>query len=148
MPLPTLFTIGYEDTSLHDFLAALHDHQVQVVVDTRERAQSRRRGYSKTALSEALKAQGVNYRHLRALGTPAPVRQAYRLDRDFAALKAAYTLHLGAQQDALSELGQLAAAGRVALLCYEKHAGECHRSLIARRLQELGLVGEVVDLSA
>lgn len=146
MTAPTLHTIGYEDTPLDAFLSTLTASGITLVVDTRERAQSRRRGYSKTALGSALAEQGIAYRHLRALGTPPAVRKAYKLDKDFAALKAAYTLHLATQGDALDELGLLAARERVALLCYERHADECHRSLIARRLQELGLVGEVVNL--
>ena len=44
MPAPTLFTIGYEDAELQDFLDTLRAAGVELVVDTRERAQSRRRG--------------------------------------------------------------------------------------------------------
>ncbi|ACO47216.1 DUF488 domain-containing protein [Deinococcus deserti] len=146
MTLPRLLTIGYEDADLHDFLDTLRTAGVQVVVDTRERAQSRRRGYSKTALGMALAQQGIAYRHLRALGTPPGIRKAYKLNRDFAALKAGYTLHLATQGEALTELAALAARSRVALLCYEADPHECHRSLVARRLQELELVGEVEDL--
>lgn len=146
MPAPTLFTIGYEDAELHDFLDTLRAAGVELVVDTRERAQSRRRGYSKTALSTALEEQGIAYRHLRALGTPPVLRKAYKLGHDFGALKAGYTLHLATQGEVLEELGALAAQQRTALLCYERESGECHRSLIAARLQALGLVGEVEDL--
>ncbi|MFC4638744.1 DUF488 family protein [Deinococcus hohokamensis] len=146
MTPPTLWTIGYEDADLYAFLDTLKAAGVDLVVDTRERAQSRRKGYSKTALALALKSVDIEYRHLRALGTPPALRKAYRLDRDFAALKAGYTLHLATQGPALEELGALAARHRTALLCYEANAGECHRSLLARRLQALGLGGEVHDL--
>ena len=146
MTLPTLLTIGYEDAELGAFLATLHAAGVTLLVDTRERAQSRRRGYSKTALGLALKERGIGY-HLRALGTPPAIRKAYKLDRDFAALKAGYALHLATQGAALDELGALAARERVALLCYEADPQECHRSLIAERLQVLGLVGAVEDLA-
>ena len=108
----TIYTIGYEDAHLHDFLHTLTEAGVQLVVDTRERAQSRRQGYSKTALTAALGEQGIEYRHLRGLGTPPAIRKAYRLDHDFAALKAGYTLHLGTQGDALHELADLAAVLR------------------------------------
>ncbi|PTA67694.1 DUF488 domain-containing protein [Deinococcus arcticus] len=146
MTAPTLWTIGYEDAELPAFLDALKAAGVTMLVDTRERAQSRRRGYSKTALGQALAEQGMSYRHLRALGTPPALRKAYQLDKNFAALKAGYTLHLATQGEALDELGALAARERVALLCYEREAGACHRSLIAGRLQALGWVGDVVDL--
>ena len=143
---PTLLTIGYESADLDAFLATLSEHGVTLLVDTRERAQSRRRGYSKTALSTALAEQNIDYRHLRDLGTPPGIRKAYKLDRDFAALRAGYTLHLATQGVALEELGTLAARKRVCLLCYEAEAQECHRSLIAARLREMGLVGAVEDL--
>lgn len=146
MTLPTLWTVGYEGADQGAFLATLEAAGVTLLADTRERAQSRRRGYSKTPLSQALAERGIGYRHLRTLGTPPPVRKAYKLDHDFQALEAAYTLHLATQGEALEELGALAARERVALLCFEADPKACHRSLIARRLRALGLVGEVVDL--
>lgn len=146
MTPPTLHTIGYEDADLPAFLATLVSEGVTLVVDTRERAQSRRPGYSKTALAHALNEQGIAYRHLRALGTPPSIRKAYKLDKDFAALEAGYTLHLATQADALHELASLSAAQAVALLCYEHEPSECHRSLIAQRLMDMGLIGNVVDL--
>ncbi len=105
MTLPTLLTVGYEDAELDAFLDTLHAAGVTLLVDTRERAQSRRRGYSKTALGLALKDRGIGYRHLRALGTPPAIRKAYKLDKDFAALKAGYALHLATQGATLDELG-------------------------------------------
>ena len=144
--MTTLYTIGYEDAELDAFLATLTHAGVRLVVDTRERAQSRRRGYSKTALSAALRESGIDYRHLRALGTPPAIRKPYKLDHDFAALRAGYALHLATQAEALDELAALAARQPAALLCYEHQPGECHRSLIAERLQELGLVDDVVNL--
>ena len=137
MTLPTLWTVGYEGADQGAFLATLEAAGVTLLADTRERAQSRRRGYSKTPLSQALAERGIGYRHLRTLGTPPPVRKAYKLDHDFRALEAAYTLHLATQGEALEDLGALAARERVALLCFEADPRACHRSLIARRLQTL-----------
>ena len=122
------------------------DAQRMAAPGQHRRAQSRRQGYSKTALGEALKEQGIGYKHLRSLGTPPAIRKAYKLDHDFNALKAGYTLHLATQGDALHELADLAIRQRVALLCYEHEPGECHRSLITGRLGQMGLIGDVVDL--
>lgn len=146
MVLPALWTVGYEGASLEGLIAALQAAGVTLLVDTRERAQSRRRGFSKTALGEALGAGGVGYRHLRALGTPPAIRKDYKLTHDFASLRRGYLAHLATQGEALDELAQLAAGDRLALLCYEADPSECHRSLIAGRLKELGLIGEVHDL--
>ncbi|GAA5513750.1 hypothetical protein Dcar01_02495 [Deinococcus carri] len=146
MTLSTLLTLGYEEADLDAFLATLEEHGITLLVDTRERAQSRRRGYSKTALGQALAERGIGYRHLRALGTPPSLRKEYRLSHDFALLERGYHAHLATQGEALAELGALAARERVCLLCYEADPAACHRSLIARRLQVLGLVGAVEHL--
>ncbi|BDP40207.1 hypothetical protein DAETH_01760 [Deinococcus aetherius] len=146
MTLPSLLTLGYENADLDVFLATLTRSGVTLLVDTRERAQSRRRGYSKTALANVLRERGIEYRHLRALGTPPSLRKEYRLSHDFGLLTRGYHAHLATQGEALEELGTLAAEHRACLLCYEADPGACHRSLIARRLQELGLVGEVEHL--
>ncbi|MEF2280105.1 DUF488 domain-containing protein [Deinococcus sp. YIM 134068] len=146
MTPPTLLTIGYENADLDAFLDTLTERGVTLLVDTRERAQSRRRGYSKTALTDALRERGIEYRHLRALGTPPSLRKEYRLGHDFGVLTRGYHAHLATQGEALDELGTLATAHRACLLCYEADPGTCHRSLIARRLQDLGLVGDVDHL--
>ncbi|ADV66132.1 DUF488 family protein [Deinococcus maricopensis] len=146
MTPPTVYTIGYEGADLSAFLDTLAAHGVTLLVDTRERAQSRRRGYSKTALAAALRERGIRYVHLRALGTPPSLRKEYKMTRDFSVLKRGFLAHLATQGDALEELGALAADAPAALLCYEANPAECHRSLIAGRLQELGLIGTVRDL--
>ncbi|WP_425144916.1 DUF488 family protein [Deinococcus sp.] len=142
----TLYTVGYEGATLDALTTALQAAGVTLLVDTRERAQSRRPGFSKTALSAALAQGGIRYLHLRALGTPPAIRKDYKLTRDFAALKRGYLAHLATQGEALDELGRLAAREPAALLCYEADPAACHRSLIAARLQALRLVSEVRDL--
>ena len=50
--MPTVWTIGYEQTTMEAFLAALTAAKVEVLADVRAIAASRRPGFSKTALSE------------------------------------------------------------------------------------------------
>lgn len=147
MSKPRLFTIGYEQADLHDLLDTLRQAGVKRLVDVRERAQSRRPGFSKTALGNSLKEQGIAYSHLRPLGTPPALRKAYHLDHDFAPFRAGYLVHLATQHDALEELGHLADQEPTCLLCYEADASTCHRSLLAERLQKMGLVGEITNLT-
>ena len=141
-----LFTVGYEGASLEAFIGTLAGAGVQTLVDVRERAQSRRRGYSKTALAEALAGAGIRYRHLRALGTPPTLRKPYKLDHDFAALARGYWAHLATQAEALEALGALVARERVCLLCFEADPATCHRSLIVERLRVMGLADAAQDL--
>ena len=140
----TVWTIGYEQTTMGDFLAALKAADVEVVADVRAVASSRRPGFSKTALAANLAEAGIDYVHFRALGTPADGRTAARAG-EHAALERIYTgqLELPEAMAAGAELAELAQDKRVALLCYERDAGGCHRTL----LREAMLAGfEAVDL--
>ena len=76
-----LSTIGYEGKTLDEFIGELKRSGVDMVLDVRAVAASRRPGFSKTALSNALRENGIDYRHFRALGTPAAGREAARKGR-------------------------------------------------------------------
>ena len=69
-----IFTIGYESTTVAEFLAALKQAGVERVIDVRAVPNSRRPGFSKNLLRNALAEVGIDYVHLRALGTPADGR--------------------------------------------------------------------------
>src|SRR6478735_464274 len=76
-----IFTIGYEGVTQAEFVAALRQAGVERVIDIRAVPNSRRPGFSKTPLKNALAEVGVDYFHLRALGTPAAGREAARAGR-------------------------------------------------------------------
>ena len=54
-----LFTIGYEGRALDELIAELQAHRIDRVIDVRELPLSRRRGFSKTPLREALAAHDI-----------------------------------------------------------------------------------------
>src|SRR5947199_5731473 len=76
-----IFTIGYEGATVAEFLAALQDAGVERVIDVRALPLSRRPGFSKTPLRLALEEVGIEYVHLKALGTPSEGRVAARAGR-------------------------------------------------------------------
>src|SRR3954454_19449658 len=121
--MPTLFTIGYEGKTIDEFLAEVAAAGVERVIDVRAVAASRRPGFSKTALAGGLRERGVDYLHLRPLGTPAAGREAARAGR-IAEMRAIYAEQLETPEAALALEQALAEAGnrRAALLCYEKDA--------------------------
>ncbi|HET7709729.1 MAG TPA: DUF488 domain-containing protein [Sphingomicrobium sp.] len=127
----TIFTIGYENATMADFLAALADSGVTRVIDVRAVPNSRRPGFSKTPLRNALAEAGIDYVHLRALGTPADGRAAARAGRhaDMARIYARQ-LELPEAMAEGAKLLDLAAERPSALLCYEREPAECHRSLL------------------
>jgi len=141
-----LFTIGYEGASMGEFLDALQAAGVERVIDVRAVPNSRRPGFSKTPLRNALAGVGIDYVHLRALGTPAAGREAARAGRK-ADLERIYAGQLetpGAMAEGAMML-ELAAERPSALLCYERDPACCHRTLLWRSLSPKA---EVVDLFA
>jgi uncharacterized protein (DUF488 family) len=131
-----VFTASYEGRALEDFLADLLARGVRLVADVREAPISRKRGFSKSALSQALGKVGIQYRHIRALGCPKPIRDAYREDGDWLRYTRAYLQHLRHQHEAIEDLTDLARQERTALLCYEADFNRCHRTYVARVVAE------------
>ena len=109
--------------------------RVELLIDVRAVAASRRPGFSKTALRNGLAEQGIDYLHLRPLGTPAKGREAARAGRT-AEMRAIYADQLETPEALVAMEQVLDAAGerRAALLCYEKDAPGCHRSMLAERM--------------
>ena len=130
-----IFTIGYESATVPDFLAALQAAGVERVIDVRALPLSRRPGFSKTPLRTALAKAGIDYVHLRALGTPAAGREAARRGRT-AELRRIYDgqLALPEAMAAGARMLDLAAERPSALLCYEREPAGCHRSLLLERV--------------
>lgn len=134
--LPPVATIGYEGATVPGFLAALAAAGVELVVDVRAVASSRRPGFAKSRLAANLADAGIDYLHLRALGTPADGRAAARAGRH-AEMRAIFAGQLAtADADAaLDHLAGLVRGGRrVCLLCFEAEPVHCHRLLVADAL--------------
>lgn len=133
----TLFTIGYEAATLPEVIATLQAAGVEVVLDVRAVAASRRAGFSKTMLRESLAAEGIGYEHLRGLGTPKPGREAARKGR-IAEMEAIFAEHLRTPEarDGLALATAIARERPAALLCFEASAGGCHRRIVAEVIRQ------------
>ena len=142
-----LYSIGYEQAKPAAVLGELKRARVQLLVDTRAVAASRRPGFSKRQLAAALDEANIGYIHLQKLGTPAAGRTAAR-SGDIDALWRIYDKHIKSKdaQEALGELVTLIKAGkRIALLCYCRDPKTCHRSRVVANVKKQMRV-EVEDL--
>jgi len=141
-----LATIGYEHDVQADVIARLKAAGVEVLLDVRAVASSRRAGFSKSRLAASLAEAGVDYVHLRELGTPKPGRDAARKGR-IAEMRAIFEDHLAepAAQLQLAQAIEIARERNAALLCYEADAAGCHRAVVAERIRA-ALGCEVVNL--
>jgi uncharacterized protein (DUF488 family) len=132
-----LRTIGYAAATQAAVIDCLRTANVEVVIDVRAVASSRRAGFSKTVLAASLAEAGIDYVHLRALGTPKAGRQAVRAGR-VAEMERIYEAHLKEPQAQieLARALEIARERSAALLCYEAEALHCHRRIVAGRMSE------------
>ena len=131
-----VFTIGYEKAALGDFLDTLRAAGIAVLIDVRDLPLSRRPGFSKRQLRAAVEQAGIEYVHLKGLGTPKEGRTAARLgdtarfweivERQLATPEAEFDLRQAAA---------IAGSRRACLLCYEADVRTCHRHSICRELK-------------
>ena len=134
----TLSTIGYEGSSLDDFLATLVAAEIGILIDVREFAGSRRKGFSKSQLRAALEGIGIEYVHLRGLGDPKEGRDAAR-SGDYEKFLKIFSRHMKSPEAiaALSTARTLIGEKNACLMCYEREHKQCHRKIVADTLASL-----------
>jgi uncharacterized protein (DUF488 family) len=132
-----VFTIGYEKATLADFLASLRKAGVTLVLDVRDLPLSRRPGFSKRQLAAELEEAGIEYVHLKGLGTPKEGRVAARLRQHerFWAIVEEKMATPAAEFD-LQRAAELAGEKPSCLLCYEADHRHCHRLRVAEALEK------------
>lgn len=131
---------GYEGRTIDEYIADLVVWNVRTLVDVRLNAISRKKGFSKRALGEALENAGISYLHRPELGNPKDNRDGFWEPGSEAAGKAherfRALLNEEKAEAAIQEITHLASSERVALLCFESNESCCHRSLILDAVKE------------
>jgi uncharacterized protein (DUF488 family) len=104
----------------------------------RQIAFSRKKGFSKRALSEVLATIGIRYDHLPSLGSPAAARHRVRIDHNYTALFAATRKAFKSEQaqTALAQVARIAKQRRTALLCFCADPKRCHRKVVIEQLSQ------------
>src|ERR1700761_5078071 len=104
-----IYTIGYENASIEDFVATLTAAGIRRIIDVRDIPLSRKKGFSKNALQAILETFDIAYIHLKGLGDPKPGRDAARAG-DYSAFRRIFTEHMRSEvaQDALENAIRLA----------------------------------------
>ncbi|MFF8672609.1 DUF488 family protein [Streptomyces sp. NPDC015242] len=138
---PGLWSAGYEGRDIDSFVASLLDSRIDVVADVRLTPISRKKGFSKTRLGEALAEAGIEYTHLRGLGNPKDNRAPFwdgRLDVGRARFRG--VLRSEEAQTDLERLAEHARQSRVAVLCFEKDESRCHRQVVLETVRKRAAV--------
>lgn len=133
-----LFTIGYEGLDSKQFLAHLNHYKVDVVADVRKLPISRKKGFSKSALTENLHGENIEYLNIRELGAPKEIRDELYTSGDYQRFFQKYQKAISTKSDQLQSIYSLIASGKkVALLCFERDPQKCHRNVVADEVRKL-----------
>lgn len=142
----TLYTIGYSGKQVDAFIWQLVEARVALLVDIRRLPLSRHKPmFSKSNLADLLlriktDSGPIGYWHVPLLGSDPELRKTLAITGDYVYFFQAFRRYLtGANQQAalLAVAAQLALHQRIALLCTEAKAEECHRSAVAESIYSL-----------
>ena len=128
---PVLYTIGYEGRTPHDLIETLRSNGVRRLVDVRQQPRSRVKGFSLMSLFEHLRRAGITYEHIKELGNPPEIRWLFRNGRLVEGRRNFRSLLEDGRGTAVNVLVGLACIEPTAILCRERDAQQCHRSVIA-----------------
>lgn len=139
MPIEAIYTIGFTQKSLRQFVGLLRVAGVDGVVDIRLNNVSQLAGYAKRDdLAFILEAFGIGYLEEKRLAPPSELLDRYHRDHDWTAYVPDFQrLVLDAQPlDAILR-GIEVHFARPCLLCAEPAPSQCHRRLVAEAFQRL-----------
>ncbi|MCL2612391.1 MAG: DUF488 family protein [Nocardioidaceae bacterium] len=126
-----IVSVGYEGRDIDAFVSELVAAGVDTVADVRLNPISRKPGFSKTRLTEALERVGISYVHLRSLGNPKSNREPFwsgRAEEGKAVFRG--LLEASDSSSALQRLSDMAGDQVVAVLCFENDHEQCHRQVV------------------
>jgi uncharacterized protein (DUF488 family) len=138
----TIFTLGHSTLPIEDFVSILHAYGILHLVDIRTVPRSRHNPqYNSETLAASLRAEGVAYTHMQALGG---LRRAGKDSPNTGWRNGGFRgyadyMLTGDFQKALETLIQLSREKRTAIMCAEAVPWRCHRSLVADSLNVHGI---------
>lgn len=135
-PRHPLYTIGYSGHSIDTFIATLQAQNISLLIDVRMTPISRKKGFSKNALRQALEGSGIQYQHIRLLGSPRELRNSLNADKDYESFFASYRAYLERQEPSVKAAVDLVSTERACLMCVEQQPYECHRSVVAEAIAD------------
>ncbi len=119
-----IYTIGYGNREINEFLRLLKDYNIETIIDVRRFPTSKFDCYKKENLKEILRKEGISYYWIPELGGFRGGYENFMKTKEF---------HLG-----LGRLIKIARKNKTCIMCAEFFPWRCHRRYIAMRLKKLG----------
>lgn len=137
--LGKICTIGYEGRNYEEFIELMRKEKISILIDIRENTNSRKKGFSKKALVESLRNEGIEYKHLAELGAPKHIRIAYKSSGNIEDLLNGYRNYLNDNPEYINNLLEEIGDKDACLMCFERLPINCHRLVIAEYLYQKGV---------
>lgn len=136
--MPTIYTIGFTQLALAEFIGLLRGAGVEALIDTRLRNTSQLAGWAKRDDLAFLLREGfgIAYEHVESFAPTDALLNGYRANRDWDAYEAAYRALLAERDAAATGRDLLRRYHNPCLLCSEPTPTHCHRRLLAEYLAE------------
>jgi uncharacterized protein (DUF488 family) len=134
--MPTIYTIGFTQLALAEFVGLLRGAGVDAVIDTRLRNTSQLAGWAKRDDLAFLLREGfgIAYEHVETFAPTDALLDGYRADHDWEAYTTAYQALLAERDAAATGRELLRRYHSPCLLCSEPTPEHCHRRLLAEYL--------------
>ena len=128
-----VFTVGHSNHALETFLGLLHQHGIEVLVDTRSRPSSRFvPHFNSDALRPAIEQTGARFVFLgQELGGRPEGAEFYDVDGHVRYDRVAQTAEF---LNGVVKVERGASQHRIALMCSEENPAICHRRLLVGRV--------------
>jgi uncharacterized protein (DUF488 family) len=136
--LTGIITIGYEGQSIDEFMMKLIQEKIQVLVDVRNNPWSMKYGFTGKSLAILCEKMGIEYLGLPEVGIPGELRKNLETKEDYQALFKRYRKFISKKEKELDMLLELGKRKKIALMCFEKEPGMCHRGVLAGELERRG----------
>jgi uncharacterized protein (DUF488 family) len=129
--------VSYEGRSVAEFVTGLRLDGVQIVVDARLVPRCNRRGFSRHALAESLRASGIQYVHYEELGNPEPYQVGFRGPAHAAEAADRYREHLAspAVRGVIRDLIAVSGSRRVGVMTADIEQDQMQRAVLLEEIE-------------
>ena len=138
MAQKSIYTAGYEDKDISEFLNRLLNNNINVLIDIRAVPASRKAGFSKNRLREHLASVNIKYLHVGELGSPKELREDLHDNNNYERFFRRYSCYLETQMETLVRLYEDVITNESScLMCMERNPFQCHRKIVADKIKDI-----------
>ncbi len=134
----SIYTIGYEGSSIDSFLNFLLQKGIKKLIDVRNNPVSRKWGFAKNTLAGLSNKVDIEYVHIPELGIPSNKRAKIATEEDYKNLLDEYEkIYLQSCKSLVKNTLSLIEQSPSALLCMEADIQMCHRGRLANTMGKI-----------